>query len=97
MPISQIEAMEVLALIRHFEDRCSSSFKNNRRINDNVSSSNKVSSLVQKFEVKTSCCAEASEDSVCSSVVIPLNNICSMFKRNAGSCSSIGSIPTVSI
>ena len=46
MSISQNETMKVPALIRHFEDRCSSSFENNRWDNVNVPSNKKVSHLV---------------------------------------------------
>ena len=95
MSISQ-KIMKVSALIRHFKNSSSLSFENNRQINVNTPSSKKFLSLVQKFEVKTSCCVEVSDDLDCSSIVLPLDNSCSMFKRNAGSSSSIASLPTAS-
>ena len=52
--------MKVSALIRHFEDRSSSSFEHSRRINVRIPSSEKISGLVQKLEVKKSRCVEAS-------------------------------------
>ena len=87
--------MKVLALIRNFNNRCLLLFKNNRWIYIHILSSIKVSGLVKKFKVKISHCVEVSDDSVCSSIMLPLNSYL-MFKRNTSSSSLITSLPIVS-